>query len=130
MGLDMYAISFDQDRLEDPDAMVDIKTKEGTEGEQIHYWRKHHDLHGWMNTLYIAKGGQGPVFNCNTVRLTLADLDALEADLRANRLPHTEGFFFGNFPPDDESLADDLEFIRKAREEIEAGKVVLYDSWW
>jgi len=62
--------------------------------------------------------------------LTLEDLDYLEKDLKNQLLPETTGFFFGNNPPDDESLEDDLKFISLAREAIEAGDAVYYDSWW
>jgi hypothetical protein len=47
-----------------------------------------------------------------------------------NDLPKTTGFFFGDNPPDEESVKKDLEFIQKARDAIKAGKAVFYDSWW
>ena len=53
-----------------------------------------------------------------------------EEDGRNGALPHTEGFFFGNNPPDDESLKEDLQFIQKARDAIAEGDAVYYDSWW
>jgi len=124
MGLDMYAWRVKSDNI--------VNDFEFTQEEpvQLFYWRKHHDLHGWVENLYRAKGGDKPDFNCVSVRLTLADLDNLEKDLKANHLPETVGFFFGNNPPDDESLEDDLEFISLARKAIEAGDAVYYDSWW
>ena len=124
MGLDMYAWRVKSDNI-----VNDFEFKQ-EEPVQLFYWRKHHDLHGWVENLYRAKGGDKPDFNCVSVRLTLADLDNLEKDLKANHLPETVGFFFGNNPPDDESLEDDLEFISLAREAIEAGDAVYYDSWW
>ena len=96
---------------------------------ELFYWRKHHDLHGWMENLYASKGGDHE-FNCIPVRLTLEDLASLEQDLMANKLPTTVGFFFGDNPPDDESFQNDIEFISLAREAIEAGDAVYYDSWW
>jgi len=126
MGLDMYAYSFPAGDAEHKEVDLDVPE----DREDLHYWRKHHDLHGWMQQLYFKKGGEDQDFNCNTVRLNTDDLDALESAVRTNTLPHTEGFFFGNYPPDDESIADDLEFIRKARAAIAQGDVVVYDSWW
>jgi len=54
----------------------------------------------------------------------------LEHDITNNNLPHTTGFFFGNNPPDSESIAQDLQFIRNARNAIAEGKAVFYSSWW
>lgn len=127
MGLDMYCYA-----ISDKDAGhndTDVKIPEGIKREEVHYWRKHHDLHGWMENLYREKGGCQE-FNCTNVRLTEEDLDRLKADLTSNKLPHTEGFFFGNNPPDDETLADDITFIVKAKEAIGKGLAVFYDSWW
>jgi hypothetical protein len=100
------------------------------EPEQLHYWRKHHDLHGWMEARYYAEGGTDESFNCVKLRLTLESLEDLERDIKAKRLPQTEGFFFGNNPPDEDSNFDDLNFIAKAKTFINGGGAVFYDSWW
>lgn len=127
MGLDMFAW-----RVKNQDVIDDFTIVSSDTGkvEEIKYWRKHHDLHGWMESLYHAKGGENDVFNCQKVRLTLEDLDKLEADVVANRLPDTTGFFFGNNPPDLDSIAGDLQFIVRARQVINEGDAVYYDSWW
>ena len=65
-----------------------------------------------------------------TCALPICDLDALQIDLLKNALPETTGFFFGNNPPDAESLSNDLKFIQKARDAINEGYAVYYDSWW
>ncbi|WP_323016427.1 hypothetical protein [Castellaniella sp.] len=131
MGLDMYAFAVDQAVVGDKKVDTQVIISDDDEnGEEIHYWRKHHDLHGWMQRLYQSKGGQSESFNCDQVVLTSEDLDRLETDIKEGKLPRTEGLFFGNNPPDVESHADDFEFIRKAREAIADGKAVIYDSWW
>ena len=131
MGLDMYAFAVPAEKVEKVGQVdVDLDQLERSEVQQLHYWRKHHDLHGWMEQLYRNKGGTSQTFNCDTLRLLPEDLDALEQAVKNGWLPATTGFFFGNNPPDDDSRADDLEFIRKARAAIEAGKAVFYDSWW
>jgi hypothetical protein len=94
----------------------------------FYYWRKHPDLHGWMERLYRAKGGKDPSFNCNSVRLMTQDLDDLERAVKTANLPSTSGFFFGQSEPRDRQ--GDLEFIDKARAAIAAGDTVYYDSWW
>lgn len=129
MGLDMYAYAVLPEQLKSVDE-VDAELLENESSEEIHYWRKHHDLHGWMEGLYRLKGGAAESFNCCKVMLTNDDLDVLEKDIISNKLPKTTGFFFGDNPPDDETISDDLLFIAKARQSIKEGKLVFYDSWW
>lgn len=97
----------------------------------FYYWRKFNALHAWMGELYTSKGGTDPDFNCNTVVVTLDDLDQLLADAGADKLKPTAGFFWGNAdeiePEDMESVA---EFVALAKEAIASGKTVIYDSWW
>ena len=132
MGLDMYAFSFEPSKLKDPNAQINLDFI-GAEDEprptELAYWRKFNHLHGWMERLYQAKGGED-VFNCETVRLTEEDLDQLEADWKAGKLTATEGFFFGPsewLPGDDEEIAT---FLENARAQLAEGKGVFYDSWW
>lgn len=120
MGLDMYALVTTMQ----PENPVDFNTDDATE---LHYWRKHPNLHGWMEALYVEKGGTEH-FNCEPVVLTASDLDQLEADIKAGRLPQTSGFFFGE--SDGTEADDDLAFIAKARYAIAEGKTVFYYSWW
>lgn len=121
MGLDMYAFTM----TTKPATEVDFQPDGVTE---LHYWRKHPDLHGFMRALYFDKGGTDREFNCAPVVLTSADLDRLEAAVRQDALPRTAGFFFGQ--SDGSEKAGDLAFIAKAREAIAAGLTVFYDSWW
>lgn len=130
MGLDMFVW-----RVKANDAIDDLTIRSKEDGreedfEELYYWRKHHDLHGWMEKLYRNKGGTAESFNCVPVRLHPHDLDALQFDLLDGSLPETTGFFFGNNPPDLESMSEDLKFIQKARDAIAAGDAVYYDSWW
>lgn len=125
MGLDMYAFSTNAK----PKTDVDFETK-NFKPEEVYYWRKHPNLHGWMQNLYNVKGGQGRDFNGDCVVLDNFDLDNLEHDLEQGDLPDTSGFFFGNSVRDDDELKNDLEFVRKARTEIANGKTVYYTSWW
>lgn len=121
MGLDMYAFTLDRT----PECPVDFREDDG---QELHYWRKHPNLHGWMEQLYRAKGGSAPEFNCVGVQLTAADLDRLEQDVRTGNLPYTTGFFFG--ATDGTETEDDLTFIGKARDALSAGLTVFYTSWW
>lgn len=121
MGLDMYA----KVTLDPVTTPVDFKVENSAE---IHYWRKHPDLHGWMQELYYAKGGIAESFNCVAVALTLEDLDELEKAVCGFELPETSGFFFGK--SDGTEVNDDLAFIVNARKAITEGYTVFYTSWW
>lgn len=135
MGLDMYARTLpagtltDEQQIGFSDSAAVAKAYDAGQMNEIFYWRKHHDLHGWMEQLWERKGGEG-MFNCEPVRLLAEDLDELEAALGTNALPPTTGFFFGNNPPDDESREADLEFIAAARKALADGLIVFYTSWW
>jgi hypothetical protein len=95
--------------------------------QEIAYWRKHPDLHGWMENLYREKGGREQSFNGDLMVLTLADLDRLEEDILRKNLPKTSGFFFGE---SGEISLKDLEFVLEARKAIQEGDTVFYDSSW
>ena len=127
MGLDMYAYTAAK-------ASTDCDSGEQRE---LAYWRKHPNLHGWMEQLWEAKGRPGIIdtsyqdvmFNGVEVELTWDDLDQLEEDIKNGRLPSTTGFFFGD-NSDDYYQSQDLEFIRQARAELFTGLKVFYNSSW
>lgn len=110
-----------------PSVDVDFAPEEVPDREEFHYWRKHPNLHGWMAKLYKQKGGSGD-FNLDPVLVDLTDLDLLEAAIRKETLPHTDGFFFGETNGDETD--DDLAFIAEARSHIAAGRHVFYTAWW
>lgn len=121
MGLDMYAYT-----TKESIPLVDFKMPE--DGERLFYWRKHPNLHGWMQALYDLNGGTDDAFNCATVRLDLQHIDALERFVHAGALPRTTGFFFGESQP--EHRDDDIAFIEAARKAIADGYAVFYYAWW
>lgn len=129
MGLDMYAYAVD---------------KQG-QREDLHYWRKHPNLHGWMERKWESRGcpvpangdpqqldtlftKDRPIFNCIPLELKAGDLDELEQDVLGFSLPETDGFFFGK--SDQTDYDRDLDFLLKARQALAEGKQVFYDSWW
>ena len=124
MGLDMYAY-------------VASKNDEGenvTERE-LAYWRKHPNLHGWMEELWKYKmAEQGKSFKDHTfngieLELTWQDLDELETDVKEHKLPSTSGFFFGD-DASDHYQEQDLEFVKNAKAETFLGLRVFYNSSW
>lgn len=124
MGLDMYAY-----KIAPNDAISPLEIDRDAERYELHYWRKHHDLHGWMEKLYFSKGGT-ETFNCQVVELTEEDLNNLATAIESGHLPVTKGFFFGDNPPNEDSNREDMMFIQEAREAIDSGMKVYYDSWW
>ena len=133
MGLDMFAyagvISNQHDFFVNDQEQVEANEPP----REIAYWRKHPNLHGWMEQLWRNKnnthGLNDITFNGIELELTWEDLDALEEDIKNGRLPSTSGFFFGT-PADDYYRVQDLEFIRNARAEIFMGLRVFYNSSW
>lgn len=96
--------------------------------DQLFYWRKHANLNQWMTDLYFEKDGGSTEFNCVKVWLDPEDIDALEKAVCGAGLPHGEGFFWGKSTLEDKLL--DLDFIRKARAAMKAGKEVYYYCWY
>ena len=147
MGLDMYAYvaaragaqaEYDKGMAWDKEkgAMVNPSV---TEPREIAYWRKHPNLHGWMQRLWVRKTNEaGAVdddpdrageFNGVELELTWDDLEQLEQDIRDKNLPDTSGFFFGN-DADDHYREHDLKFVREAKAEAFLGLKVFYNSSW
>lgn len=128
MGLDMYAYSCEPGHLDETG-----HRPEGVKTIDLAYWRKENALHGWMEKLYVEKGGR-EVFNCMYVRLSPDDLRSLEQASKSRRLVPTGGFFFGPTDYSDEDWQNlhksIVDFCAMAREAHLAGLEVFYDSWW
>lgn len=107
----------------------EFENKTVTKPREIAYWRKHPNLHGWMEKLAQDKGLSYDSFNGIELELTYDDLLLLELDVIAGTLPSTSGFFFGQ-NSDEEYRENDLKFIREARAELFMGLKVFYNSSW
>jgi hypothetical protein len=136
MGLDQFSYRIKKGFITKPVDFSTEKYNEETEEhevlcetEEIHYWRKHPNLQGWMEELYYEKGGESPEFNCVNVQLTWEDLEKLEQDIKEGSLPETCGFFFGN-NSDEEYKEETLEFVENGLNSIKDGYDVYYSSWW
>ena len=149
MGLDMYAYvaqkagqqnEFYKGAEWDPELKESVNPNVAKPRE-IAYWRKHPNLHGWMEQLWtrkLAQAGETPgtssfgsTFNGVELELTWEDLDELEQDIRQGTVAemHVKGFFFGD-PSDDYYRESDLKFIREAKAELVLGLKVFYNSSW
>lgn len=141
MGLDMYAYvgrkgqmnEFYEQDIKYNSETGDWDVPEGgvSKPREIAYWRKHPNLHGWMQKLWEAKGGNtgSDGFNGIELELTQDDIEMLEQDVLAGHLPSTAGFFFGD-NSDDYYREQDLQFIKNARAELFCGLNVFYNSSW
>jgi hypothetical protein len=131
MGLDMYAYTAARagqmsEHYETYD--YDKDTSKVEKPRELAYWRKHPNLHGWMQRLWESKGNSGD-FNGDELELTWEDIELLEQDINNKQLPLTGGFFFGD-PADDYYREQDLAFIKNARAELFLGLRVFYNSSW
>lgn len=117
MGLDMFAGKTRKD-------VVDATA------EPIMEWRKHPNLHGYMHALHASRGGcHDPMkFNKVPVFLSRTDLEELRHAVLNDRLPKTEGLYFGESCAEEKHF--DLMFIDGACGLIDEGWNIFYDSWW
>lgn len=126
MGLDQYAYAA-------------AKAGNWDNSKELAYWRKHPNLQGWMEARWIEKlaaqgikpedSPWGSSFNGVELELTIEDLEDLERDIRGQKLPTTQGFFFGN-NSDNHYFEQDIAFIYEAKADILCGLKVFYNSSW
>lgn len=136
MGLDMYAYAASRagqhrdfwDTAELASGGNEYTSATVARPREIAYWRKHPNLHGWFQREWESQGNSGD-FNGDELEITWDMLDRLEQDIKAGRLPLTQGFFFGN-DASKEYREHDLEFIKNARAELFLGSKVFYNSSW
>jgi hypothetical protein len=137
MGLDMYAYVAAKAKQNDEFYEGAVFDKESNDyvnpnvskPREIAYWRKHPNLHGWMEKLAEQKNLKYNSFNGIELELTAEDLDELERAVTHSQLPATSGFFFGN-DSDQHYYSQDLAFIKAARTEMFMGLKVFYNSSW
>jgi type VI protein secretion system component VasK len=94
----------------------DVVIKKYPEEKEIGYWRNHHELNDWMESLWSNSNGGS--FNCAELELTSEDLDQLENSLK-------------NFTSSQlYALEADQQFIDEARIYIAEGWRIIYKGWW
>jgi hypothetical protein len=153
MGLDQYAYvaqhgqrdEFYKQELVFEDGQWVRPTSGIPEPREIAYWRKHPNLQGWMERLWLKKlgipisdeqrfiEGKYPTEDFNNVELELTweDIEQLEKDIKSGAMAklNTTGFFFGS-PSDNAYYQEDMEFVKRAKTEIFCGLKVFYNSSW
>jgi|SRR5215831_3485062 len=112
MGLDMYLRGQkylwhdwehpENDRKEDGLRISQVEIDLG-------YWRKHPNLHG-----FIVQAFAGGKDECQDIELSDVDMRNIISAIQGERLPHTEGFFFGASELTPEQRASDLLIFERA----------------
>ena len=92
------------------------------------YWRKHPNLHGYIVKTY-AKGKD----ECQQILLNADQLEDIACAIELDRLPHTEGFFFGTSDWHEDEKTKNAATFRKASEWLKGQDVwcdVIYQASW
>jgi hypothetical protein len=112
MGLDIYAYA------------MTPNGNGSTNDVQIMYWRKHHALLDWMNSVSIERDGYDCSNDgCCQIMLVEADLATIEKLIEAGQLNSC-------YPPANRFLNSDIDFLDNARAAFKAGwKVCLSGDW-
>jgi len=139
MGLDQYAYAAAQAGQQDEyydsfdlDGPGPVSSNESLKPRELMYWRKHPNLQGWMEQLWLKKNpgaDKQTSFNGIELELTWDDIEDLERAIIHRQLPATRGFFFGD-DSDEYYYEQDLDFVKQAKTEIFVGLRVFYNSSW
>jgi len=126
MGLDMYIRhGTDEDWPENVSREVADAFYKDFKSRELCYWRKHPNLHG-----YIVQTFAEGIDECQEIDLTREMVQQILKASEKDKLPDTQGFFFGqSFPEDKEDtriqLTALLEWMRK-----NPGRRVFYRASW
>lgn len=131
MGLDAYLYSVPLSEEEDAPAYSrDLEKDCNVKPTLIHYWRKHHPLHEYMEA-HWEKDEEDPednVFNCVALKLTRSFVERLREYILAGGLDGAYGEETAE--ERDETRQDLLVAFEKAEIEMDLGHTVYYNSWW
>lgn len=128
MGIEAFIFQVNKDYVIDHFTIKEPNYKE----DVIIYWKNNYKIHGWMTQLYYNKGGRC-FFNGKIVRITLADLQKFEKDIRT--IYPDDVSEENNNDGDTEcssldSESSDYNFIDKIRKSINNGYAVYYYFIW
>ena len=94
---------------------------------ELGYWRKHPDLHGYI----VQKFANGED-RCQEIPLDEDALRNILAAVKADALPHTEGFFFGQSQSEDKKRSIEIleGAIKWLEQETPPRREVVYQASW
>jgi len=112
MGLDMYLTGeiFIPNDWEYPKNNI-IEDGYRVKGRNLDlgYWRKHPNLHG-----FIVENFANGIDDCTKINLSVIDMEKIVDAIEQNKLPHTDGFFFGVSYNDTEEKNDSIKIFQNA----------------
>ena len=111
------------------DMSLYVASNDDPYSEEIAYWRKHPNLHGFFEHKWNEAGFDGDM-NCVNFTLTEEILDEAIFKVMMNALPPTTGFMFGESRYTPESVDYDINLLTKAKETIQNGHTVIYCADW
>lgn len=133
MGLDMY-MEYETHTEDRYDENGTCAAKDVPVYEEVAYWRKHPNLHGFFERKWREAGCPGgsedSTFNGMPFYMSEELIDETMFHVRMNTLPETTGFFFGESVWDKESIDYDIEQLTKVKDLLAEGKRVFYNSSW
>ena len=112
MGLSQYIYVTEKTKLKDNG--TDLADYDAIRDDKEFFeWRKHWDLHGFLEQVYLEKGGKEPA-TWDVVQLTEKDIDDLKYALDKNELPWNKKCFFWDDSPEFKQEQTN-EFVDKAK---------------
>lgn len=104
-----------------------------SERKEIGYWRKHPDLHGFVEELWRARNSEQECgsFNCEDLELSEEDILQIincSKDKSFSKHDGTKWFFFGQ--TDGHHHEKTVEIMENALQLKRQGKRIFYSSWW
>lgn len=96
--------------------------------DKIAQFRKHSDLHGWLEKQWHDTLGKSEKFNCVFMEITPDILSRLKDYLRNPEKEKYRGFFWGESTEED--WKETRELVPRLEEIINSGDRVFYYPWW
>lgn len=128
MGLDMWFHAYPRGKRWD-----EVDSNGDDYGREICYFRKHSDLNGLLQYLWLKDnpGKSGEDFNCEHMTIDKKVLRYIErvAYLKEDKREHYVGFFWGS-SDEDQWKETRLTLIPRIKEELRNGNTVIYHPWW
>lgn len=95
---------------------------------QLGYWRKHPNLHG-----YIVESFAAGEDDCRKIVLSIEDILQILTAVKEERLPYTDGFFFGESDGTEKEqdiaiFTDALRWLLESDED--AWRSIVYQASW
>lgn len=120
MGLDMYFFAARNDK-----PIQEIDTEDL---EEVRYFRKFNNLHGWLEDLWFQKGNRDDM-NCQLFELDEEDLNLMSKDSAA--MGPMSGFFYGQQKEMDKTMIDEVKYLAdELLLNLKQGNRIFYYAWW